>query len=343
MHREDRTVKTGENMTVSEALADRVAGLSGRRILVLGDLILDIYLEGSVERVSPEAPVPVVALGRDPETRLPGGAANVAMNILSLGSTPVVAGLVGDDEPGRILTGLLERAGADVSGIVTDPSRPTTVKTRIMARHQQILRLDRESTHQAGTETRAALGRSALHSIAGIDAVLFEDYDKGCIDHVLIGSLVEAGRRAGIPITVDPKFRNFPAYRNCTLFKPNRLEASRNTGIEIHGPQEAREAAGVIRERLQAEAVLITLGEQGSILCPAGREPVYMPTAARRVFDVSGAGDTVIAVATLGLAGGMGMEDSALLANYAAAAVCAEPGVYAVRQSDILREIGSDA
>lgn len=323
--------------------AASVGALAGRRILVVGDLILDHYLEGLVERVSPEAPVPVVTLASDGERSLPGGAANVAMNIRSLGSHPVSAGLVGDDVQGRLLKSLLAASGADVSCVLTDAGRPTTTKTRIMARHQQILRIDREVSHHASPEVAAGLERAVLGALDSVDAVVFEDYDKGCIHPDLVAGVISAAARRGIPVAVDPKFRNFRAYRGCRLLKPNRSEASRFTGMEIGDSARASEAALKILSETDSDAVLLTLGEQGSVLVERGGAPVLMPAAARRVFDVSGAGDTVISVMALAMTAGMPLRIAASLANYAAAAVCAEPGVYAVKPADILREIDAGA
>ncbi|NLP06466.1 D-glycero-beta-D-manno-heptose-7-phosphate kinase [Candidatus Fermentibacteria bacterium] len=323
--------------------AASVGALAGRRILVVGDLILDHYLEGLVERVSPEAPVPVVTLSRDAERSLPGGAANVAMNIRSLGSLPVSAGLVGDDEHGRLLRSLLSAAGADVSCVLTDAGRPTTTKTRIMARHQQILRIDREVSDPASPGVAAELERAVMGALDSVDAVVFEDYDKGCIHPGLVAEVISAAAARGIPVAVDPKFRNFRAYRGCSLLKPNRSEASRFTGMEIGDSAQASGAAAKILSETGSEAVLLTLGEQGAVLVEKGGIPILIPAAARRVFDVSGAGDTVISVMALAIAAGMPLRLAALLANYAAAAVCAEPGVYAVKPADILREIDAGA
>jgi len=326
-------------MSSRDSAARDLGTLEGRGVLVIGDLILDHYLEGEVERISPEAPVPVVALKPGGERSVPGGAANVAMNVASLGGRPMIAGLTGDDADGSMLLDLLGAAGIETSAVMADRSRPTTSKTRIVSRNQQILRIDREVTDTPDE----AVGNSLLVAVTGLldrcDAVLFEDYDKGCISPGLITTVVSECRTRGIPVAVDPKFRNFLAYQGCTLVKPNRLEASRITGMEIRVPRDAAAAARVLLGRLGATAVLVTLGEQGSVLAVEGREPVSRPTAARRVYDVSGAGDTVIAVMALGIAASLGFERSAELANLAAAAVCAVPGVYAVKPADILREM----
>jgi rfaE bifunctional protein kinase chain/domain len=314
---------------------------NGKRVLVAGDLVLDHYLEGSVLRISPEAPVPVVSLGDGCERHIPGGAANVALNVLSLGGKPVLAGVVGDDTEGEILLNLLSEAGVDVCAVVRDPGRPTTVKTRIMGKSQQLIRVDREKTHCLSPEYDSML-RAGLDSVLnGVNSIILEDYDKGVLFPSLIEHIILEAAARKIYVAVDPKIRNFWSYNNCSLFKPNIHEAGTALGIEIDGIEGTVEAARVIQQRLAAEAVLITMGSLGSVLVHGLTEPPHhLPAVARHVFDVSGAGDSVIAV--MGLAGGCGVSvtDAARLANLAAAAVCAEPGVYAVKPEDIIREAG---
>jgi rfaE bifunctional protein kinase chain/domain len=325
-------------MNIRESTGKDLESFEGRLVLVIGDIILDHYLEGSMERISPEAPVPVVTLRPGGERSRPGGAANVAMNVASLGGRPFVAGLAGDDPEGDILLGLMTSNGIDVSGIVRDPSRPTTSKTRIMARHQQVLRVDKESVLPASGPVTDSLRDAAFSLLDSVQAVVFEDYDKGAIDSGLIASIVPECRRRGIPVAVDPKFRNFLSYRRCNLIKPNMSETARATGLDPSSPPEAYgPAASKLRVQLEADAVLVTLGEHGSVLVRQGFEPMEFPALARHVFDVSGAGDTVIAVMALCMAGGIPVDRAAALANAAAAAVCAEPGVYAVKPEDILR------
>ncbi len=313
----------------------------GRRILVAGDLVLDHYLEGKVARISPEAPVPVVSLGEDSERWIPGGAANVALNVVSLGGNPVMAGAVGDDSNGRILIDLLQAAGVDVSAVITDSERPTTVKTRIMSRHQQLMRVDRERTAPLGKKAAAELTGKLSSAVSSSDSVILEDYNKGVLSLDTINLVLRCASQSNIPVAVDPKTDNFWSYKGASLFKPNRHEAGRALGISIADPETAAEAAEAVMKKLHAEAVLITLGSGGSVLVQEdGSEPRHIPTVARHVFDVSGAGDSVIAVMGLGLSCGMNLHDSARLANLAAAAVCAEPGVYAVKAEDIAREAG---
>jgi D-beta-D-heptose 7-phosphate kinase/D-beta-D-heptose 1-phosphate adenosyltransferase len=313
-------------------------GFRGRRVLVIGDLILDHYLRGEVLRVSPEAPVPIVSLHSDGVRWVAGGAANVARNILSLGGLPLLAGFVGNDREGKHLLEILENDGVDVDCVVTDGSRPTTTKTRIMSRSHQLIRVDKEVTSSVDQKAADELWRRIESKLPDTDSVVFEDYDKGSIVPDLVERVMEASSGSGIPVVVDPKFRNFWTYRGCSLFKPNRIEAARAMGVELGSAEDAMSAGDRLCEELSASCVLMTLGEEGAVLCRSGQPPVHLPTAAMHVFDVSGAGDTVTAVMALVLGSGVPVEDGARLASFAAAAVCAEPGVYAVRAEDILRE-----
>ena len=315
-----------------------LASFPGRRLLVVGDLMLDRYLDGSVERISPEAPVPVVTLDDSRGRTIPGGAANVAMNIRALGADVCVAGVVGDDADGRELTGMLSSAGIDCGAVVMDTSRPTTSKTRITSRSHQILRLDREACGPLGGRERDVLRRLVLDLVPGSDATVFQDYDKGVIDEPLIRVVVASACALGRPVAVDPKYRNFLSYLGCTLFKPNRLETSRILGREIPDPPSAMLAAAELVERLSAGAVMVTLGEQGSVTAIRGGVGFHKPTFARSIFDVSGAGDAVISVMSLCLSAGIDLETAATISNHAAAAVCARPGVHAVTPDDIREE-----
>lgn len=328
-------------MTADKDVQSLLGAFPGKRILVVGDLVLDHYLEGTVSRISPEAPVPVVALGDGRERRIPGGAANVALNVLSLGGKPILAGVVGNDKDGEILLGLLSDAGVDVEAVILDSGRPTTVKTRIMGRGQQLMRIDREKTHFLSPEVDAMLRSRIDSAMDCVSAVVLEDYDKGVLAPAMIECVISGAIEREMHVSVDPKIRNFWNFNRCSLFKPNRHEAGSSLGVSIDGVDEAINAARRIRKRLSAEAVLITLGSSGSVLVYGQSNLAqHFPTMARQVFDVSGAGDSVIAV--MGLAGGCGMAvtDAAKLANLAAAAVCAEPGVYAVKPDDIIREAG---
>ncbi len=313
--------------------------LQGKRVLVTGDLILDHYIEGRVDRISPEAPVPIVSLERTGEKWVPGGAANVARNIFSLGGIPLMAGTAGDDDEGRLLVELLENEGIDTDAVIFDSSRPTTSKTRIMSGGHQLIRLDREVTEPVSSEIQNLILSRIERIIADLDAIVLEDYNKGVLAPGLISGILSDSKRQNVPVAVDPKFLNFFEFRGCTLFKPNRLETSRALGMEIKTIDDAIEAGNQLVDRLSADSVLITLGGDGSVLCRKDFEPFYRPAAARHVFDVSGAGDTVIAVMALSIAAGLPVDDAVRISSFAAAATCSEPGVYAVSPSDIIKEV----
>ncbi|MBN2587223.1 MAG: hypothetical protein JXR55_08010, partial [Candidatus Fermentibacteraceae bacterium] len=238
-----------------ENILDR---LCGKRVLVVGDLILDHYLEGSVERISPEAPVPIVSLESSEGNWVPGGAANVARNISSLGGIPVMAGTAGDDREGSLLIRLLRDESIDTGALVLDPDRPTTSKTRVMSGGHQLIRLDREITRPISGELRERIFSRIRDIVDELDVVVLEDYNKGVLVPGLISDVIALARERGIPVAVDPKFINFFEFRGCTLFKPNRLETSRALGMEILSVDDAVRAAGMLLKKLDAEAVLIT-------------------------------------------------------------------------------------
>jgi len=313
--------------------------MASTRVLVVGDPILDHYLAGDVDRISPEAPVPVVRLRRKSERWIAGGACNAARNIVSLGGTAALAGVIGRDDGGARLRDLLAESGVDAYRLVEDPGRRTTTKTRIMSQSQQLMRLDDEDSHPPTREARSRLTDAVLDGLSGFDAVLFEDYEKGTVFSGLPEAVIAAASDAGIPVVVDPKELNFFSYRGCSLFKPNRRETERALGMRIGDEADAGQACRQLLRRLECAAVLLTLGGSGSMLLSRGGRPDMLPTAAHHVYDVSGAGDTVAAVMALALGGGIDPADGARLANFAAAAVCGEPGVYAVTAEDLAREM----
>lgn len=327
------------NLIPDNDTARLLSMFSGRRVLVVGDLVLDHYLEGEVSRISPEAPVPVVSLGDSSERWLPGGAANVALNVLSLGGKPSIAGVVGSDAGGEKLLSLLSGSGVDVSGVAADTSRPTTVKTRIMGRNQQLMRVDREKTEDVSDETGEDLFARLEQVFPGADSVIIEDYNKGVLSRNVIHRVMGMAEAFSLPVSVDPKLNNFWEYRKSFIFKPNRYEAGAALGSVIETPEDAVSAAKLILEKLVCRAVLLTMGSRGSVL--VDREAAassHIPAVTRHVFDVSGAGDSVIAVMGLAACCSMSLYDAARLANLAAAAVCSQPGVYAVNPGDIVRE-----
>ncbi len=292
--------------------------------------MIDRYLNGRVDRISPEAPVPVMQL-RSEDNRL-GGAANVALNLKALGATPLLAGLVGADTNGTLLRELMQEKGLADDLIITDQERTTTVKTRLVAGGQQLMRVDREDTHGVkGAAAGAVLEKiGAVLATGNVDLLLFQDYNKGMLTPEVITTLSTLANEFNVPIAVDPKDRNFWSFTNCTLFKPNLREIQQQCAFAI-SPElpSLDQAAAHIFNELNCQSVMITLSEHGIYVHDGATSAIY-PTAGRDVADVSGAGDTVISVAACGLASGMSLAEIAKLANLAGAQVIAKSGVVAV-------------
>lgn len=299
-----------------------------KTILVVGDLMLDSYLWGGVSRISPEAPVPVVDIHT--ESHRLGGAANVAFNIASLGASAIPVGVIGDDPRGTLLSSLFSEEGFSVSGLVVDAARPTTVKTRIIAHNQQVVRTDRESTDPVSETIEAQVRHVIARHLEDADAIVIEDYNKGLLRPELISGIISMAGDAGVPVLVDPKFDNFFRYQGVTLFKPNRKEAAERLGMRLETREDADRAGERLLAELACTAVLITLGEAGMSLYEAGGKPVHIPTRAQTVHDVSGAGDTVIAAMSLALCAGAPFSDAAVIANQAAGIVCESVGIVPV-------------
>jgi rfaE bifunctional protein kinase chain/domain len=302
--------------------------------------MLDRYFWGSVTRISPEAPVPVVEVESE-STRL-GGAANVANNIASLGGTPVLVGVVGQDDSGRALTSIVAESGFPGEGILVDSSRPTTVKTRVIANHQHVVRVDREVKQEISEDMQGRILDVLRRNVKSLDAIIIEDYNKGVIVKSLIHEIVDFAKRNGLIITVDPKFNNFFEYKHVTVFKPNRKETEEALGVRLHDQGSVDRAAKAVMEKLEAENVLLTLGEQGMTLVERGGAAVHVPTMARKVADVSGAGDTVISTLTMALAAGATVREASMLANFAGGIVCGEVGIVPI-DVDLLRETVLDS
>jgi D-glycero-beta-D-manno-heptose-7-phosphate kinase len=296
------------------------------RLLVVGDIMLDEYIWGSVGRISPEAPVPVIAVRG--HTRSPGGAANVAFNIAGLGAKVHLAGLVGADSAGRDVVAILRRSRIDASAVVADRGRPTTVKTRVIAHSQQVVRVDREENGAPGVQARDALREKALALVEEVDGVVLSDYRKGVLSPEMVSAVIAAARRSGIFVAVDPKRTDFSYYRGCTLITPNKAEAEAALGGRDLSTETAIwEGGKALLRRSGAQAVLITRGEEGMSLVERGRKALFhIPTRTRQVFDVTGAGDTVIGTIAVGLGAGATLRDAALLANAAAGVVVGEVG-----------------
>ena len=318
------------NLTKSR-LQEIFQNLTGKRVAVVGDLMLDRYFWGSVARISPEAPVPVVEVESE-STRL-GGAANVANNIASLGGIPFLVGVVGQDDSGKAMMSIVAENRFPNDGIITDRSRPTTVKTRVIAHHQHVVRVDREVKSEINEETQAKI-LAVLESHAGsLDAMIIEDYNKGVIVKSLIERLVEFAKRNRIIITVDPKFNNFFEYKNVTVFKPNKKETEEALGVRLDDHASVERAGRVLVERMKPENVLLTMGERGMTLFEGNGSTTHVPTAARKVADVSGAGDTVISTLTMSLAAGATIREASMLANVAGGIVCGEVGIVPIEMN----------
>ncbi len=308
-------------------MADLISRLAGRRVVVVGDVMLDHFLIGRVDRISPEAPVPVVRFVRD-DYRL-GGAANVAHNVAALGGRARLIGLVGGDDSAGMLRRALDAAGVEASGLVTEPGRPTTRKVRIVTqRNQQVARVDHEADGDASGACEERLIAQVIAATAEADAIVLSDYRKGVVTPGVIGAAVSAARSSGAPLLVDPKVPQAERYRGVSLITPNHHEAEVMTQMSIRSVDDVRQAARRLRERTGAN-VLITWGEHGMWVLDGSQGATIeeaLPAAAREVADVTGAGDTVIAVLALGLAAGASLSDAARLANLAAGLVVAHFG-----------------
>ncbi len=310
---------------------------SKKKIIVVGDLMLDRYVWGAVDRISPEAPVPVVEVTN--ETVRLGGAANVAHNLSSLGATPISIGIVGNDFAGQQLIGLMKSMDFPVDHIVIDNTRPTIMKTRIIANDQHIVRADRELREVINADVLQKIIDTIKTNFSQVDAIIIEDYNKGLLTKELIREVTDLAKQNQKIITVDPKVDNFFEYKSVTLFKPNRKETEAALGIKIDSFEKFEQASRTIKTRLNCDAVLITLGEQGMCLLSSDGEFSRIPTKARKVHDVSGAGDTVISTLTLALTTGADLKESVTLANYAAGAVCGEVGVVPIEPSKLRETI----
>ncbi len=316
-----------------QKLDDLFNSFRTKKILVIGDVILDHYIDGNVARISPEAPVPVVRVTRD-RTGL-GGAANVAHNIKSLGGVPMLVGVVGNDGSADTFFNIAGRAGIDCRGIVKMKNRPTTLKTRVIAQGQQVVRIDREEHKPVSPDVEAEVIQR-LDELAGeCNGIILEDYNKGLLSSKIIKRAIETGRELKVPVTVDPKFQNFSDYRGATLLKPNQGEVEKILGIEIANDKELDAAFEKIEEKLDSEYLLITRSHRGMVLKKKGAPYRSIGTVAREVYDVSGAGDTVIAMVTLGIASGCDPYLATCLANIAAGIGVERRGVVAITVEDV--------
>jgi D-beta-D-heptose 7-phosphate kinase/D-beta-D-heptose 1-phosphate adenosyltransferase len=328
-------------MELSSAIKEKLVGFvrqfREQQVLVLGDIILDQFIWGDVDRISPEAPVPVVVVRRE-EYRL-GGAGNVAVNIRALGGRPILVGVINNDPAGEKIQHEMERLSLPNTGLMLDLGRPTIVKTRIIASHQQVCRVDRESLQPMSMELFKKAHQFIQKYLARTQALLVSDYGKGFINQRLLSNILPMAQRAGKIVSVDPKSRNFAMYRPATILTPNKKEAEVASGIPIQDEASLKKAAEAILAGTMVENLLITRGEEGmSLFRPTGYSR-HIPAFAREVFDVTGAGDTVIATLTLAMCAGANPEEAAILANSAAGIVVGKLGTASTTPDELIQAI----
>lgn len=312
----------------------------GLKVAVVGDMMLDCYFQGDVKRISPEAPVPIVEVGN--EFFRFGGAANVALNILKLGGEPLPVGVIGYDTDGSIFTSLINESNINADGIFLDESRPTTSKTRVIANNQHVVRIDKESKEYIDKQMQAKILKFLESHINSLDAIILEDYNKGVLSPALIEKIIQLANEKKIIVTVDPKFNNFFNFKNVTVFKPNRKEAGDILGMKIITDEDISFAGSKILERLEARYVLLTLGEGGIAVFEKDKPVRRMSTKARKVADVSGAGDTVISTLTMALAAEANIIEASYLANFAGGIVCGEIGIVPIELDKLFDTVKED-
>ena len=313
---------------------------NGLRILVIGDVMLDAYVIGKVNRISPEAPVPIVSLENE-DARI-GGAGNVALNLLALGAKPIICGVIGEDSSGDKLLNLFEKNGISTDGLVKSMVRKTTVKTRVISNKQQLLRIDSESTFPLLESEEIKLNKTIQNIInQGIDGIIFEDYNKGVLTDSVIQNTIKIAKEKDIPTAVDPKKENFLSYKGVSLFKPNlkELKEGLNLNSDFNSNKDLFEKGiEVLENKLQNQISFVTLSENG-VFIKENEEKYYIKAHVRSISDVSGAGDTVIAVATLCLISGASIQQIAEISNLAGGLVCEKSGVVSISKNDLFSEV----
>ena len=312
---------------------------NGSTIAVVGDIMLDKYFWGSVTRISPEAPVPVIDL--EHESLHLGGAANVAGNLKALGIKPLLCGIVGSDTSGHSLLEILKENGSSANGIVCLETRPTTVKTRIIGNNQQMVRLDREVRTDI-TNQEADIILQTLKKADHLSGIILEDYNKGVMTEYMIHNICSFALEHKIPVFVDPKFKHFFSYQYVALFKPNKKEAQEALGFALTSNEDIIKAGKELLLKLHCQNVLLTLGEKGMMLFEHNGAISSVPTRARKVADVSGAGDTAIATLAAAVAGGATMQEAAIMSNFAAGYVCELPGIVSIQPNQLIEAIQLD-
>ncbi len=324
----------------SKRLMKYIDRFPSTRTLVVGDVMLDHYIWGIVSRISPEAPVPVVNVTK--ESVLLGAATNVVNNVHTLGGKVSVCGVIGHDEAGRQLVHMLRMQGIHTDGLIVEDGRPTTIKTRVIAHSQQVVRFDRETKVGIERDTyRRIFEYIRQQEDIGLDAIVLSDYSKGVVTKDLVRDIVKLAKKKGIIVSVDPKVNHFGIYSGVTILTPNTKEASIGAKIEIEDDKGLFKAGALLLKRLKCNAVLVTRGEHGMSLFERGGRVTHIPTVAQEVFDVTGAGDTVISTLTLAMAAGAGMVDAARLSNYAAGIVVGVVGTATVKPDELKQKIAA--
>ena len=338
--RGSRGAAAGSTITPA-ALERHLRRFAGGNVLVLGDLMIDHYIWGATNRISPEAPVPVVRV--EQESFRPGGAANVYNNVLSLGGRALLCGVIGDDDSGRELIRTLRLNQKSHPGIVVDPARPTTKKTRVVVHRQHVVRYDVERHHDAPPEATGAILRYVERQLPSLSCIVVSDYCKGVVTPSLMARLVPLARAKHIPVLVDPKVAHMPYYAGVTMVTPNHLEAEQASGRAAHDDQSIHDIGHKLRKQLGCDAVLVTRGEQGISLCESTGNSRHIMAMAREVYDVTGAGDTLVGALALAISAGASIRESAIIANHAAGVVVGMLGtatITAAQLREALRRAG---
>lgn len=326
-----------QNGIEKERLIELANKLKTVKALVVGDIILDHYIHGAADRLSPEAPVPVV--WAQEERYVLGGASNVSHNIAALGAESYICGAVGNDRHGETVHELLHNDGIKTNFVITDTSRPTTLKTRVLAHHQQVVRIDWESVDFLCDRSNSKIMDTVTHNLDNIDVVIIEDYGKGVVNPELIKKLVELCKAKGKIVTVDPKEDHFDYYQGVTALTPNLKEATNAAGIKVKTQDDLKALGDKLMQMMNPEALLVTLGEKGMQLFMNDGEMFHQPTYAQEVFDVSGAGDTVIAVFSLALGAGASFQEAASISNLAAGIVVGKLGTAVTNIPELISKI----
>lgn len=317
-----------------ENLLEILASFSNRRIIVLGDIMLDQYIWGKVQRISPEAPVPIIEVQSE-EFRL-GGAANVALNLCALGARVELVGICGKDSHAKTIKQLLKKQKLSTEGIFGDAERPTTLKTRIGAASQQIVRIDLEQTNELNNALAQELIAYLETLIPQCDALVIEDYDKGLLNAAMIAEVLQLCHKHAVPVAVDPKQKNFFCYQQVEIFKPNFAELQGSLGKSLASEEDFISSAAKLRSEMNAKFLVVTRGSKGMYIFDGSEQPTCLPSFAREVFDVSGAGDTVISALCLAYLFARDIVSAALIANHAAAVVVAKHGTATANPVEIM-------